>query len=341
MLKLGTVLLAIAALTLIGPTSSFADCGACHGDKPACCAKPAAAPSADIVDTAVAAGQFSTLAAALSAADLVETLKGEGPFTVLAPTDAAFEKLPDGTLESLLKPENKEKLVAILTYHVLPGEALAKDVVKLSEAETVQGSKVKIRVKKGKVKVDNATVVATLRALGRKLPSEEIVRLGVRAALDTGVSITGAYDDACASFFGGVVLTDNRRMILFKREVLDAEVMIYVPSESQLTSGVNVGRCRLIAPFVEEAYKLAVNGAYDRAMTLNGLLYCAAFKYDTDVVMDALRCGASGCGLSGTGPAYIALFRDDRDGMDVLDGLWRARGATVIRTRVTNLGVEV
>ncbi|MHC1592518.1 MAG: shikimate kinase, partial [Methermicoccaceae archaeon] len=164
---------------------------------------------------------------------------------------------------------------------------------------------------------------------------------GVRAALDAGVSITGAYDDACASFFGGVVLTDNRRMILFKRDVLDAEVMIYVPSASQLTSGVNVGRCRLIAPFVEEAYKLAVSGAYDRAMTLNGFLYCAALGYDTDVVMDALRCGASGCGLSGTGSAYTALFREDRDGMDVLEGLWRARGATVIRTRVTNLGVEV
>ncbi|MHC1602735.1 MAG: shikimate kinase [Methermicoccaceae archaeon] len=189
--------------------------------------------------------------------------------------------------------------------------------------------------------VANAAVVATLRALGRELPSEEVVRLGVRAALDAGVSITGAYDDACASFFGGVVLTDNRRMILFKRDVLDAEVMIYVPSASQLTSGVNVGRCRLIAPFVEEAYKLAVSGAYDRAMTLNGFLYCAALGYDTDVVMDALRCGASGCGLSGTGSAYTALFREDRDGMDVLEGLWRARGATVIRTRVTNLGVEV
>ena len=161
MRKLGTVLSVVAAMALIGPASSFADCGACHGDKPACCSKPAAAPSADIVDTAVAAGQFGTLAAALTAADLVETLKGEGPFTVLAPTDAAFEKLPDGTLESLLKPENKEKLIAILTYHVLPGEALAADVVKLSSAKTVQGSKVKIRVKKGKVKVDNATVVAT------------------------------------------------------------------------------------------------------------------------------------------------------------------------------------
>lgn len=115
----------------------------------------------DIVDTAVSAGKFKTLAAALGAADLVKTLKGKGPFTVFAPTDEAFAKLPEGTVESLLKPENKKKLTAILTYHVVPGRVLASDVVKLDKAKTVQGSDVKIAVKKGKVHVDNATVVAT------------------------------------------------------------------------------------------------------------------------------------------------------------------------------------
>lgn len=112
----------------------------------------------DIVDTAVAAGSFKTLAAALKAADLVDTLKGKGPFTVFAPTDEAFAKLPAGTVEMLLKPENKSKLVSVLTYHVVPGKVLAKDVVKLSEAKTVQGSAVKIVVKDGKVMIDNATV---------------------------------------------------------------------------------------------------------------------------------------------------------------------------------------
>lgn len=115
----------------------------------------------DIVDTAVGAGSFKTLAAALKAADLVDTLKGKGPFTVFAPTDEAFAKLPAGTVESLLKPENKKKLVSILTYHVVPGKVTAKDVVKLSEAKTVQGSAVKIVVKDGKVMVDNATVTKT------------------------------------------------------------------------------------------------------------------------------------------------------------------------------------
>ena len=113
----------------------------------------------DIVDTAVAAGNFKTLAAALQAAGLVETLKSAGPFTVFAPTDEAFAKLPAGTVENLLKPENKEKLVAILTYHVVAGDVMAKDVVKLDEAKTVNGKSVKIMAHGGKVMVDGATVV--------------------------------------------------------------------------------------------------------------------------------------------------------------------------------------
>ena len=99
----------------------------------------AAAPAQDIVDTAVSAGSFNTLVAAVKAAGLVDTLKGPGPFTVFAPTDEAFAKLPAGTVEELLKPENKSKLVAILTYQVVPGTVMAKDVVKLHEAKTVNG----------------------------------------------------------------------------------------------------------------------------------------------------------------------------------------------------------
>ncbi len=113
----------------------------------------------DIVDTAVAAGNFKTLAAALQAAGLIETLKGKGPFTVFAPTDEAFAKLPAGTVEALLK--DKEKLTKILLYHVVAGNVMAKDVVKLNTAKTVQGSAVKITAKGGKVMVDNANVVKT------------------------------------------------------------------------------------------------------------------------------------------------------------------------------------
>lgn len=115
----------------------------------------------DIVDVAVGAGQFNTLAAALKAAGLVDTLKGDGPFTVFAPTDSAFAKLPEGTVESLLKPENKDKLIAVLTYHVVAGKVLASDVVKLKSATTVNGSDVKISLVNGGVMVDAANVVKT------------------------------------------------------------------------------------------------------------------------------------------------------------------------------------
>ncbi len=122
---------------------------------------PSHASNRDIVDTAVASGKFKTLAAALKAAGLVDTLKGSGPFTVFAPTDAAFAKLPAGALKDLLKPENKAKLVAILTYHVVPGDVTAADVVKLSEAKTVNGAMLKVTTQNGKVMVNNADVVKT------------------------------------------------------------------------------------------------------------------------------------------------------------------------------------
>ncbi|NDC54525.1 MAG: fasciclin domain-containing protein [Planctomycetia bacterium] len=116
---------------------------------------------ADIVDTAVAAGSFKTLAAALGAADLVATLKGDGPFTVFAPTDDAFATLPAGTVENLLKPENKEKLKEILLLHVVPGSVLAADVVKLKEAKTAGGKTVKISTDGG-VKVGTAAGMANV-----------------------------------------------------------------------------------------------------------------------------------------------------------------------------------
>lgn len=122
-------------------------------------AQPAAA--ADIVDTATKAGSFKTLAAALDAAGLVETLKSEGPFTVFAPTDDAFAQLPEGMVEDLLKPENKEKLTAILTYHVAKGATPASKVVKLTGVETINGQQADVTVNGSQVKIDDATVVKT------------------------------------------------------------------------------------------------------------------------------------------------------------------------------------
>ena len=114
----------------------------------------------DIVAVASSAGNFNTLVAALKAAGLVETLRGPGPFTVFAPTDEAFAKLPKGTVENLLKPENKDKLVAILTYHVVPGKVMAADVTTM-KAKTVNGQELNVKVADGTVTVDNAKVIKT------------------------------------------------------------------------------------------------------------------------------------------------------------------------------------
>jgi len=148
--------LALTTASLLLASSIYAgSCASCGSHA----SKEDKSYSKDIVDTAVKAGSFNTLVAAVKAADLVDTLKSEGPFTVFAPTDEAFAALPEGTVENLLKPENKDQLVAVLTYHVVPGKVMAADVVGLDEATTVQGGKVGIEVKDGNVMIDGATVV--------------------------------------------------------------------------------------------------------------------------------------------------------------------------------------
>jgi len=148
---LSVLLVAIIALAACAPQPT-----------PAPTPEPTAIPEpvlSDIVDTAVADGRFTTLAAALGAADLVETLKGEGPFTVFAPTDDAFAKLPEGTVESLLLPENLEQLKSILLYHVVSGKVLASNVVTLTSAETVLGEDITIKVEDGKVFLNDTVEV--------------------------------------------------------------------------------------------------------------------------------------------------------------------------------------
>ncbi len=142
----------IAIVVLAGAALVAAGCNH-HGDS--------SHPSKDIVDVAAGAGQFNTLIAAVQAAGLEETLRSEGPFTVFAPTDAAFAKLPSGTVENLLKPENRDQLKAILLYHVVPGEVMAKDVVKIDSAKTAGGKVAPVEVSHGTVRVAGAKVVKT------------------------------------------------------------------------------------------------------------------------------------------------------------------------------------
>jgi len=182
----------------------------------------------------------------------------------------------------------------------------------------------------------NATVLATLDALGEKLEPMEAIKIGVQAALDAKVTITGAFDDACASMLGGFVITDNKNKELIKREERTSEVLILAPDKKVFSSGTNVMRSRLIGKWVEMAYREAIAGNYEKAMTLNGFLYCAALGFSTEPMMSALELGIEGVSLSGTGPAYTALGSPEL--LDKLEPVWERLGAKVIRTKVNNNG---
>lgn len=184
----------------------------------------------------------------------------------------------------------------------------------------------------------NAVVLATLDALGEKLPPLEAIKLGVQAALDSKVTITGAFDDACASMLGGFVITDNKKMELISRVERTSSVLILAPPKKVYSSATNVARSRLIGRWIEHAYKEALAGNYENAMTLNGFLYCAALGFGTEPLFAALEAGIEGVSLSGTGPAYTALGSPEL--LDKLEPVWRRMGGKVIRTKVNNTGAR-
>lgn len=185
----------------------------------------------------------------------------------------------------------------------------------------------------------NATVLATLDALDEKMEPLEAVRLGVQAAFDAGVTITGAFDDAAASFLGGIVVTDNREQLLVKRVERESKVLVFVPEAQALTADADVAMSRLLAPWVDLAYDLALEGDFEKAMTLNGFLYCAALGFDPEPMLRALGAGATGVSLSGTGPAFTALVCVDE--IDVVIKAWDRLEGKIIRTKINNTGARV
>ena len=185
----------------------------------------------------------------------------------------------------------------------------------------------------------NAVVLATLSALGKKMEPLEAVCLGVQAALCAGVTITGAFDDATASFLGGIVVTDNRAQQLLKRVEIDSDVLIFVPEERAFTLDTNVERSRLLAPAVGIAYDLALEDEFEKAMTLNGILYCAALGFDPEMILRGLEAGASGVSLSGTGPAFTALVKKNR--INAVIRAWSDFNGKIIKTKINNEGARV
>jgi len=160
----------------------------------------------------------------------------------------------------------------------------------------------------------NAVALATVAALGKTLDDLTVVKLGVDAAFDAKVTVTGAFDDACASYLGGVVVTDNLKRKLLKRVTLpdDLTVLFHVPSKKAYTGDSDVNRLQTVKPLVEIAYKDALKGNFWTALTLNGIIYSSALGYDASVALDALAAGALAAGLCGNGPAVTAVVSSNK-----------------------------
>ena len=187
----------------------------------------------------------------------------------------------------------------------------------------------------------NAIALATVAALEQTLDDVDVVKLGVDAAVDAKVTITGAFDDACASYFGGVVITDNTERKIVKRFELDEAlaVLFYVPAEKTYTADSNVKRMKDMAPVVKLAYNEALNGNYWEALTMNGLIYSLALDYNSSPAIDALTAGALASGLSGTGPAVAAIVPEDK--VELVKEVWQSREGEILEAKINQEKAKV
>ena len=182
----------------------------------------------------------------------------------------------------------------------------------------------------------NAIALATVDALNKNLDDLTIVNLGVDGAIDAKVTITGAFDDACASYFGGLVVTDNLKRRIVKRFEIteDLAVLFYVPAKKTYTVGSDVRRMKEVASLVKIAYKESLKGNYWAALTLNGLIYSSALGYTPSIAVDALMAGALAAGLSGTGPAVTAVVSEEKK--DLVRDALQAYEGEVLEARVNH-----
>jgi shikimate kinase len=182
----------------------------------------------------------------------------------------------------------------------------------------------------------NATVLATLSALDAEdeIERADAARIGVEAARDVGVTVTGAFDDASASMLGGITVTNNDSDELLARDTVDWDVLVWTPPERSFSADADVERCRQIAPMADLVADLALDGDYARAMTVNGLAFCAALDFPTDPLVDAMAI-VDGVSLSGTGPSFTAV--GDRESLETVQDLWQTReGNTWLTTTQTD-----
>lgn len=245
-----------------------------------------------------------------------------------------------GVIEGKIVSDSREDPILI--------EKTVKRVLKHFNLEGKFGAKVETwsnipiaRGLKSSSAAGNAIALATVAALNKNLDDVTIVNLGVDGAIDAKVTITGAFDDACASYFGGIVITDNMKRRMVKRfETADnLTVLFHVPAEKIYTVGSDVHRMKGGAFLVKIAYKEALKGNYWAALTLNGLIYSSALGYNPSIAVDALMAGALAAGLSGTGPAVTAIVPDEKKYL--VKDAWQAYEGDILEARVNNKKAKV
>lgn len=191
----------------------------------------------------------------------------------------------------------------------------------------------------------NAVVMSTTRLLEEEyelkpMSDMKILNMAIDASLEAGVTITGAFDDASASFFGGLTITHNLKRELIYHEKLEKQnILIYMPDRKSLTAQSDVKRMKLLAPWVDMAFQQTLQGDVFNALTLNGFLYCAALGFDSNIALDALDAGAIASGLSGTGPSFVAVV--DEKNQENVQEAWKKYPGNIIATKINNIGTKV
>ncbi|WP_435358598.1 shikimate kinase [Haloarchaeobius sp. DFWS5] len=214
-------------------------------------------------------------------------------------------------------------------------ESAATDTAAIGAHVTTEGEIPMAAGLKSSSAAANATVVATCDALSVDPDPLDACRVGVQAARDTGVTVTGAFDDASASMLGGVVVTDNDRDELLAHEELDSHALVWWPNQQAFSADADTARCERIAPMARLVEELALDGRYGEAMTVNGFAYCAALGFPTDPLVEALP-DVTGVSLSGTGPSFVAL--GERDALESLADRWNTREGTTWLTTTRQTG---
>jgi len=235
------------------------------------------------------------------------------------------------SVRNLTNPRESGRLVEETAKHVFRRFGYTRRLGAIVETE----SNIPIAVGlKSSSAASNAVALACVKALGRKTSDIEVVKLGVDASLRAGVTLTGAFDDACACYLGGVVITDNLKRRILKRFKPGSRfrILVHVPKQKRYTHDVDPAPLKDIRPIIRVAHREALRGNYWNSLTLNGLAYSNAFGIDTTSTMAALNAGAVAAGLTGKGPAVVAIVR--QSGVDSVRSSWRRLGGRIIETSI-------